>query len=93
MFLLLQVTTLAVYVYFIASLMGNQYLDPSKGYPTHIIDLFVPIFTFLQVNEIHIVRDTIYLHRYLYSYMVLVFLLHGLVNGSRNLGEPVWRRR
>ncbi|XP_029342076.1 bestrophin-1-like [Acyrthosiphon pisum] len=43
-----QVTTLAVYVYFAASLMGNQYLDPRKGYPTHPIDLVVPIFTFLQ---------------------------------------------
>uniref|UniRef100_A0A2S2NBY2 Bestrophin homolog n=1 Tax=Schizaphis graminum TaxID=13262 RepID=A0A2S2NBY2_SCHGA len=42
------VTTLAVYVYFVGSLMGNQYLDPRKGYPTHPIDLVVPIFTFLQ---------------------------------------------
>jgi len=48
---LLQVTTLAVYVYFVASLMGNQYLDPRKGYPTHPIDLVVPIFTFLQVGK------------------------------------------
>ncbi|XP_050444136.1 bestrophin-1-like [Adelges cooleyi] len=43
-----QVTTLAVYAYFIASLMGNQYLDPSRGYPTHPIDLYFPVFTFLQ---------------------------------------------
>ncbi|KAK9500421.1 hypothetical protein O3M35_001691 [Rhynocoris fuscipes] len=43
-----QVVTLAVYTYFMASLMGNQYLNPNKGYPTHTIDLVVPIFTLLQ---------------------------------------------
>ncbi|KAF6202441.1 hypothetical protein GE061_004840 [Apolygus lucorum] len=43
-----QVVTLAVYTYFLATLMGNQYLDPTKGYPNHTIDLVVPIFTLLQ---------------------------------------------
>ncbi|XP_073975148.1 uncharacterized protein isoform X2 [Rhodnius prolixus] len=43
-----QVVTLAVFTYFTASLMGNQYLNPQKGYPTHTIDLVVPIFTLLQ---------------------------------------------
>ncbi|CAH1389689.1 unnamed protein product [Nezara viridula] len=43
-----QVVTLAVYTYFTGTLMGNQYLDPSKGYPNHTIDLVVPVFTLLQ---------------------------------------------
>lgn len=33
-----------------ATLMGNQYLDVSKGYPKHQIDLVVPFFTFLEVS-------------------------------------------
>nr|CAD7576461.1 unnamed protein product [Timema californicum] len=43
-----QVVTLAVYTYFMATLMGNQFLDPEKKYPKHEIDLIVPVFTFLQ---------------------------------------------
>ncbi|XP_067012462.2 bestrophin homolog 24 [Anabrus simplex] len=43
-----QVVTLAVYVYFMGTLMGNQFLDPRKKYPKHEVDLVVPIFTFLQ---------------------------------------------
>ncbi|XP_024215433.1 bestrophin homolog 2 isoform X2 [Halyomorpha halys] len=43
-----QVVTLAVYTYFTGTLMGNQYLDPTKGYPNHTIDLVVPVFTLLQ---------------------------------------------
>lgn len=87
---LLQVTTLAVYVYFVASLMGNQYLDPSKGYPTHPIDLVIPIFTFLQVGKYLGIPETLYTYIHIFF---SVFLLHGLVNGSRNFGEPLWRRR
>ncbi|XP_054721503.1 bestrophin-4-like [Uloborus diversus] len=43
-----QVVTLAIYTYFIATLMGRQYLNPEKGYPGHEIDLYVPVFTLLQ---------------------------------------------
>ncbi|KAJ1523655.1 hypothetical protein ONE63_001497 [Megalurothrips usitatus] len=43
-----QVVTLAVHFYFIATLMGNQYLDVAKGYAKHQIDLVVPFFTFLE---------------------------------------------
>ncbi|KAJ9574764.1 hypothetical protein L9F63_008078, partial [Diploptera punctata] len=43
-----QVVTLAVYTYFMATLMANQFLDPKKGYPKHEVDLVFPIFTFLQ---------------------------------------------
>nr|CAD7453059.1 unnamed protein product [Timema tahoe] len=43
-----QVVTLAVYTYFMATLMGNQFLNPEKKYPKHEIDLIVPVFTFLQ---------------------------------------------
>ncbi|PRD26604.1 UNVERIFIED_CONTAM: Best3 [Trichonephila clavipes] len=45
---LLDVVTLAIYTYFIATVMGRQYLDPKKGYPGHEIDLYVPVFTLLQ---------------------------------------------
>ena len=43
-----QVVTLAVYTFFLASLMGRQFLDPEKNYPGHTMDLVVPVFTFLQ---------------------------------------------
>ncbi|XP_053142597.1 bestrophin-1 [Hemicordylus capensis] len=43
-----QVVTVAVYSFFLACLIGRQFLDPAKGYHGHEMDLFVPIFTFLQ---------------------------------------------
>lgn len=43
-----QVVTLAIYTYFLATVMGRQYLDPSKKLPGHEVDLYVPIFTILQ---------------------------------------------
>ena len=49
---ILQVVTLAVYTFFFATLMGRQFLDPSKGYEGHDVDVFVPLFTFLQVRPL-----------------------------------------
>ncbi|KPP61599.1 bestrophin-2-like, partial [Scleropages formosus] len=43
-----QVVTLAVYGFFLACLIGRQFLDPAQGYPGHDLDLYVPIFTLLQ---------------------------------------------
>ncbi|XP_062383683.1 bestrophin-3-like [Sardina pilchardus] len=43
-----QVVTLAVYTFFVACLIGRQFLDSSQGYPGHDLDLYVPIFTLLQ---------------------------------------------
>ncbi|KRZ56592.1 Protein pelota -like protein [Trichinella nativa] len=43
-----EVVTIAVYGFFAASLMARQYLNPSKNYPGHNVDLYVPIFTILQ---------------------------------------------
>lgn len=43
-----QVVTVAVYSFFLACLIGRQFLDPDKAYPGHELDLFVPVFTFLQ---------------------------------------------
>ncbi|XP_077528880.1 bestrophin-4-like [Haemaphysalis longicornis] len=43
-----QVTTLAVYTFFLATLFGSQGLDPQAGYKGHEIDLYVPIFNFLR---------------------------------------------
>uniref|UniRef100_A0A8D0C3K9 Bestrophin homolog n=1 Tax=Salvator merianae TaxID=96440 RepID=A0A8D0C3K9_SALMN len=43
-----QVVTVAVYSFFLACLIGRQFLDPTKEYPGHKMDLFVPVFTFLQ---------------------------------------------
>uniref|UniRef100_T1JF97 Bestrophin homolog n=1 Tax=Strigamia maritima TaxID=126957 RepID=T1JF97_STRMM len=42
------VVTLAVYTFFFATVMGRQYLDPAQGYRYHEIDLYIPVFTFLQ---------------------------------------------
>lgn len=43
-----QVVTIAVYSYFLACLIGRQFLDPTQGYKDHSLDLCVPIFTLLQ---------------------------------------------
>ena len=40
--------TLAVYTFFLGTLMGRQYLDPSQNIPKNEIDLYVPWFTLLQ---------------------------------------------
>ncbi|KAG8196811.1 hypothetical protein JTE90_027527 [Oedothorax gibbosus] len=43
-----QVVTLVVYTFFVATLMGRQYLDPEQGYPGYDVDLYIPVFNFLQ---------------------------------------------
>ncbi|XP_053206229.1 uncharacterized protein LOC128390520 isoform X2 [Panonychus citri] len=43
-----QTVTIATYTYFLATLMGRQYLDPAKGYQGHEVDLYVPVFTVLE---------------------------------------------
>jgi len=43
-----QVVTWAAHLFFIACLLGRQFLDPEQKYPGHEIDLYVPVFTFLQ---------------------------------------------
>lgn len=44
-----QVVTIAVYSFFFFSLVGEQFLDPQQNYPDHPIDLYVPVFSLLQV--------------------------------------------
>lgn len=39
---------MAVYSFFLACLIGRQFLNPAKAYPGHELDLVVPVFTFLQ---------------------------------------------
>lgn len=39
---------MAVYSFFLACLVGRQFLNPAKAYPGHEMDLVVPLFTFLQ---------------------------------------------
>ncbi|XP_034647648.1 bestrophin-2 [Trachemys scripta elegans] len=43
-----QVVTIAVYSFFVACLIGRQFLDPAQGYKGHDLDLCVPVFTLLQ---------------------------------------------
>ncbi|MBN3294949.1 BEST1 protein, partial [Amia calva] len=43
-----QVVTVAVYSFFLACLIGRQFLDPAQGYPGHDLDLYLPVFTLLQ---------------------------------------------
>ncbi|XP_012368272.2 bestrophin-1 isoform X2 [Octodon degus] len=43
-----QVVTVAVYSFFLACLLGRQFLIPAKAYQGHEMDMVVPIFTFLQ---------------------------------------------
>lgn len=40
--------TLAVYTFFLGTIMGRQFLDPEQNIPNHTVDLYVPCFTFLQ---------------------------------------------
>ncbi|CAG0888063.1 unnamed protein product [Cyprideis torosa] len=37
-----QVATLAVYTYILASVLGNQWLDPALKYPNHRVDMYFP---------------------------------------------------
>lgn len=37
-----------MYSYFLACLIGRQFLDPAQGYKDHTLDLCIPIFTLLQ---------------------------------------------
>ncbi|XP_038073553.1 bestrophin-2-like [Patiria miniata] len=43
-----QVVTIATYSYFVACLLGRQYLDPEMKFEGHTIDLFFPGFTLLE---------------------------------------------
>ncbi|XP_036391467.1 bestrophin-2 [Megalops cyprinoides] len=43
-----QVVTVAVYSFFLACLIGRQFLDTTQGYPGHDFDFYLPIFTLLQ---------------------------------------------
>ncbi|XP_076154775.1 bestrophin-4 [Alosa pseudoharengus] len=43
-----QVVTVAVYSFFLACLIGRQFLDPSQDYPGHDLDFYLPVFTLLQ---------------------------------------------
>ncbi|XP_063596336.1 bestrophin-3-like isoform X2 [Penaeus indicus] len=43
-----QVVTLAVYTFFLGTIMGRQFLDPAQKIPNHTLDFYVPIFTLLQ---------------------------------------------
>ncbi|XP_054722726.1 bestrophin-2-like [Uloborus diversus] len=43
-----QVVTLLTHLYFCTCLVGRQFLDPEQGYKGHDIDLFFPVYTFLQ---------------------------------------------
>ena len=38
-----QVVTIAVYSFFLTSILGSQFLDPTKGYSSHKINLYVPL--------------------------------------------------
>lgn len=40
--------TVAVYSFFLACLIGRQFLDPTQGYPGHDVDFYLPVFTLLQ---------------------------------------------
>ncbi|XP_061825621.1 bestrophin-4 isoform X2 [Nerophis lumbriciformis] len=43
-----QVVTVAVYSFFLACLIGRQFLDPAQSYPGHDLDFYLPVFTLLQ---------------------------------------------
>uniref|UniRef100_H2Z0R0 Bestrophin homolog n=1 Tax=Ciona savignyi TaxID=51511 RepID=H2Z0R0_CIOSA len=43
-----QVVTVAVYMFFVSTLLSRQYLDPTMNYTGHEVDLYVPIFTICQ---------------------------------------------
>lgn len=40
--------TIAVHAYFLANIIGSQFLDPAQGYPGKEIDIVVPVFLILE---------------------------------------------
>ena len=45
----MQVVTLAVYTFFLTTVLGRQFLNPSKNYDGHDeVEFYFPVFTFLQ---------------------------------------------
>ncbi|XP_071527074.1 bestrophin-3-like [Panulirus ornatus] len=44
-----QVVTIVVYTYFLVSLVSEQFLDESRYYPNHEVDMVVPIFALLEL--------------------------------------------
>ncbi|XP_071517334.1 bestrophin-4-like isoform X1 [Panulirus ornatus] len=43
-----QVVSLAVYTFFLSTIMGRQFLDPSQKYSKNNVDMYFPVFTMLQ---------------------------------------------
>ncbi|KAL7643931.1 UNVERIFIED_CONTAM: hypothetical protein RMT77_005940 [Armadillidium vulgare] len=43
-----QIVTVAVWSYFISTLMGRQFLDPSQNIPGYNLDYIIPIFTYIE---------------------------------------------
>ncbi|XP_002735116.1 bestrophin-3-like [Saccoglossus kowalevskii] len=43
-----QVVTIACYTYFLCSVLGRQYLDPTRGYDSHVIDKYFPVLVVLE---------------------------------------------
>ena len=44
----MQVVTIAVQAYFLANVIGAQFLEKNDAYPNRDIDIYVPVFTLLQ---------------------------------------------
>ncbi len=44
----MQVVTLSTWTYFLGCILGRQYLNPVKGHAGYEMDLYFPVFTFLE---------------------------------------------
>lgn len=82
-----QVVTVAVYSFFLACLIGRQFLDPAQGYPGHDLDFYLPIFTLLQfffyvgwlkVRDSRDMNTDVLLICPFLNFVDVVFCFHGL---------------
>lgn len=43
-----QVVTIAVYMFFLSTVLGRQFLDPAQNIDGHLFDTYVPVYTLMQ---------------------------------------------
>lgn len=91
---------MAVYSFFLACLIGRQFLDPAQGYPGHDVDFYLPIFTLLQfffyvgwLKVMEVTRPGCFCARVWRCDSHWALFLLFFPSGGRTADQSVWRRR
>lgn len=93
---------MAVYSFFLACLIGRQFLDPTQGYPGHNVDFYLPVFTLLQfffyvgwlkvqTNESHVNWSLKKMSSLSKAFWLFFSTL--VVTGGRTADKSIWGRR